>query len=482
MPYTPPTTDVQKDPNYIGATNFSKIQTQFTPYQIDKATVRNTNGDIFWNPDVNISSIPKAQPSQPDISQPAPSSAMSSVTSSIQYPDIPTKTDFTARNDAAAKYMTGLGKSIDDLRAQQEATDAAAANQQTGVVQGLKDKFTSLLGKNPSADARSSAMQEYGIKDQLNSLSVIRQRIADAQDAMNQGVIYEESRPVRQSLLQGRSLELQKQGNAKIASLQATAEIIKGNLDLANTYVNNAVSDAKDDNASQKDALQTLLSLEDKKLTTLTEDEKSTIKDRMAALDTRAAQIETDKTANLTLAQTYPDAFAKSGALFTDTPEEVTAKMMPFLKQYEQLNLQKLQADIAATNRSNKGGGAGSGSGKLLSSFDSNMQALIDAAFKEGVSLDKFIADVGGPTQFTPNQLNTLQDFWTTYQKKSPTVTATTLKNSFGIDPAKHPEYIGLTEDELQQKLTQANADQLVTDANKPTWYNPFTWFGTGNK
>lgn len=49
------------NPNYIGPTAFKKLQSRYTPYQIEKSTIRTKNG-IYWNPSVDISSIPSADP------------------------------------------------------------------------------------------------------------------------------------------------------------------------------------------------------------------------------------------------------------------------------------------------------------------------------------------------------------------------------------------------------------------------------------
>lgn len=50
------------DPLYIGPTKWAKLQKQYTPYQLQQATIRINDG-IFWNPNVNIGSIPAADPS-----------------------------------------------------------------------------------------------------------------------------------------------------------------------------------------------------------------------------------------------------------------------------------------------------------------------------------------------------------------------------------------------------------------------------------
>lgn len=53
--------DGKANPLYIGATNYKKLQSQFTPYQIEQSTIRTKDG-IYWNPNVNISEVPTTSP------------------------------------------------------------------------------------------------------------------------------------------------------------------------------------------------------------------------------------------------------------------------------------------------------------------------------------------------------------------------------------------------------------------------------------
>jgi hypothetical protein len=53
----------QKNPLYIGAANWANLQKQYTPFQLQQATIR-TNGGIYWNENVNISEIPRTDPTQ----------------------------------------------------------------------------------------------------------------------------------------------------------------------------------------------------------------------------------------------------------------------------------------------------------------------------------------------------------------------------------------------------------------------------------
>lgn len=49
------------NPNYIGATNWTKLQKTYTPYQLSQATTRTPSG-IYWKEGVNIGDIPSVDP------------------------------------------------------------------------------------------------------------------------------------------------------------------------------------------------------------------------------------------------------------------------------------------------------------------------------------------------------------------------------------------------------------------------------------
>jgi hypothetical protein len=469
---------VKQDPNYIGATNFSSLQKQYSPYQLSQATTKDAYGNYFWNPAVNIASVPTAEPlKSPGTTTPPPASSMSGSSPTLTAPPTAGPADYQARNEAAKTYLTGIQKTIDDLNANREATLTKEKDEQTKTVKSLTDKLSSFFGSTKSEDALTRDRNLFDVQGQIQTLSSIQSKIADATAALDQGIIYEQGRPTRMSLLVGRVAQLQQQGNAKISALTAAAEVVKGNIDLARAYADDSQSAILNDITTQKDAIKTVLDLEEKKLISLEDDEREVIDSRMKSLDEQAAQVQKDKDSVFTLATNHPDAFVKGNVTFMDSVESAIAKMTPYLAEKDQLEIQKMKADIAATGRSNAGGGSGSGS--LLSAFDANMQEGINLAFQNGVTLDQFIKDAGGPTQFTKKQLDSLQDFWSTYQKAPKTVTASDLKNNYGIDPTQNPEYIGLTEEELQKKLQAKKSDEVADAAQKGVWWNPFTWGGS---
>jgi hypothetical protein len=208
----------------------------------------------------------------------------------------------------------------------------------------------------------------------IRDLGEVRTRIADATNALNQGIIYEESRPVRMGLLTGRSAELKKQGLAHVGALQATAEIIKGNIELARAYADDSLSAIRADNAEKNQALNTLLEMENANLIRLTKEEKDTIAERRDLLEKESARLEKDKDALLNLAMKNPNAFTKGNVLFTDTPQQAFQKMSPHLAEMERLQLEREMLELeeirsridenkAQALKAIRGGRAGGGGG-----------------------------------------------------------------------------------------------------------------------
>lgn len=381
----------RNDPNYIGSTNFANLQREYTPYQIEQATERRGN-DIFWKSGVDIKSIPTAAPSAslqaPTQAPPIPSNVLSAQVPTVTSPN-PASAEFDARNKAAATYLQGMQLSIDNIQQQREARLAKQKEDQQGVVKGLKDKLSEFMGGTDYQTSLAKDRELFQVEQQIRDLGEIRAKIADAQGALNQGLIFEEGRPTRMELLTGRSAELKKQGLAHIQALQSTAEIIKGNIDLARAYANDSIDAIKMDNDKRIGALNTLLDLESKRLITLEDDEKATVKERMNALKAEADRIAADKDKVFDLATQNPQAFSKGNVTFRDTLDQAIAKMLPFLSEQQKADLEKkrlenelIQSQITENKAQAKkalsgGGGSGGGaSGGLSSEIAGDVAAL----------------------------------------------------------------------------------------------------------
>lgn len=425
-PATDPATmsGARQDPNYIGSTNFANIQKRYTPYQIEQATERR-GSDIFWKQGVDIASIPTVAPSAsfqaPVEKPPLPASVAATPVPTVTSAN-PSNAEFDARNRAAASYLTGLQSSIDNIQAQQEARLAKQKTDQEGVVKGLKDKLTEFMGGTDYQDSLARDRDLFKVEKQIADLNMISGKIADASNALNQGLIFEEGRPTRMELLTGRSAELKKQGIAQIQALQSSAEIIKGNIELARAYANDSIDAIKMDNDKKIGALNTLLDLENKSLISISDDEKATIKERMNNLAAEADRIAKQKDELFALAQDNPQAFSKGGVTFRDSMDAAIAKMLPFLSEQQKADLEKkrlenelLQSSINENNAQAKkaltggSGGGGGASGGLSSEIAGDIAALRAQGYGED-EVRQAIFKMYGDKFSKPTDLATILD------------------------------------------------------------------------
>lgn len=368
----------RSNPLYIGPTNFGNIQKQYTPYQIEQATTRDAQGNIFWKEGVNIADVPKSQQQAPfkaptTIAMPSTSTLPSSPAPSqatVTKPSSAMDAFAQAQSAAAETYLTGIKGSIDTLLAQQQQMQTAAKEAAQKETSGLKNRLLSIVdGGNQAQNALDTARNLFKVEQSIQSLTMIQEKIAAATSALNQGLLYEEGRPVRMQLLVGRSAELKKQGIATIGALQASAEVVRGNIDLARAYASDTIAAIKQDNAEKRSALDTLLGLASDDLIRLSKEEKDTIDRRMSLLEAEDERLEKQKDQLLDLAIKYPNAFASGSVTFTDSPEQALEKMLPTMsaqeKQLFDLDVKAKQAAIAKTNKAGSGGsGSGSSEGE----------------------------------------------------------------------------------------------------------------------
>lgn len=484
------------NPLYLGPTNFSNIQKQYTPYQIEQATERNANGDIFWKQGVDISKIPVSPSGTTSFTAPAtkpplPSSqgtasGTTSMTSNAAGNEL-----YKAQSAASSQYLDGLQKSIDDLLARQQSDATTAKAAAEAEVNKLTSRLTSTLDQTQYADKLKADRELFKTEQMIRDLGDVRTRIADATAALDQGIIFEESRPVRMGLLTGRSAELKKQGLAHIGALQSTAEIIKGNIDLARAYADDSLAAIKEDNSEKNRALGVLLDMANAKVTSLTADEKAAIKSRMDLLQEESKNIQKNKDDVFELAQKYPSAFGKSNVTFTDTREQALAKMMPNLAEYERLALEKerlTNEQLRSTIEENKAqakkylsGGGGSGSSSAPSAFDATVNNALVEMYANGENLEDVVATLqahlGRPLD--KKETDYVKALFATQRKEDPAekpLTAAQLTGDYGIDITTRPELLNKTPTEIQAVLVKEKADAAAAAAKaaepKSSWWS----------
>lgn len=241
----------------------------------------------------------------------------------------------------AGTVLTGNQVAIDNLRKQQEDLLAKQKNDAQANIDNVTGKINEITNSTQLQDKLKEINQQFDIPNQIKMLSDINSRIAQAQDALNVGLAYEQDRPVRQQIVSGRMNTLKTQGLATIGALQGAASVIQGNINLAKSYAETTLNAIKDDSARSIGALNTLLSLYNNKLIDLTKEEQAVAKDRINTLEDQVKQLDKDKGDIQDFMTKYPSAFLRGGVTLTDSKDVALNKMLPFLAKDEQLKLAK---------------------------------------------------------------------------------------------------------------------------------------------
>ena len=242
----------------------------------------------------------------------------------------------------AGTTLDSTGKAIDTLQAAREKANAEQIATEQQKVATTEGRISALGAETPAKSALDAINAKFGVDATIGALTSIKTQIVSAQEALNMGLIYEEGRPAREQLILGRSASLQKQGLATIGALQATAQVLQGNLDLAKTYADTTINAINTDNSNQMSALRTLLDLHDKNLVTLNSNEKSIVDDRVKALQDQEKTLQTNKSAVVDLMTSHPIEFQKAGVTLLDSKETAIKKMLPYLASAAQAKLDQV--------------------------------------------------------------------------------------------------------------------------------------------
>lgn len=384
---------------YIGPTNFAALQKQYTPYQIEQATTRNEAGDIFWKQGVDISRIPPSSTGGTAFAAPSVvptktatdvSAAATTTIDAVARTTAGTADLAKAQTDAANTYLKGIDATIDSLRAKEQDIVRLQKEQAERERAGVTDRYEQLFDTDIRQRALDADRKLFQVQQNIGALGDIRLKIAEASTALATGLIYERDQPVRMALLTGRSAKLKEQGLASLGALQASAQIIQGNIDLARAYADDTQQAISADIRDRVNALDTLLNLYNKDLVDLTDRERELIDERRNALENESKTLEKRKNDMFDLAVDHPIAFSKGGVTFNDSLDIALKKMTPFLAELEQ---QEIDLKIAAKKRAG-GGGAGA----------SPTELGLDLTKDQKKWFDKFLEDMDLGTTITTRE------------------------------------------------------------------------------
>lgn len=252
----------------------------------------------------------------------------------------------------ASTVFNSNQKAIDDLRKQMQDDTSDRIKEEEKNNKNLRKQVEGQINSTASRDAFEEVSKKLKIEQNIELYSKIQNKIVAAQEALNMGLIYEGSRPARMRLIQGRSASLQKQGLATIGALQGTAEVIRGNINLAMSYAQSTIDAINDDNTRSLSALQTLLNLSNSNLVDLKSEEREIVETRIQEINNEADRIQANKDDVLDLMVQYPRAFEAGGVTLLDTKEEALRKMLPTMADDERRKLAAAEAKAGQSGKS----------------------------------------------------------------------------------------------------------------------------------
>lgn len=219
--------------------------------------------------------------------------------------------------------IAGYDKQIADYKTQ-------LATAQTGM-DTLAGKITAMSKATPNADALVAAKKAEGLQAKQDALMEVKRQISVEQQKLQLGLAGEGDKLAPLSIIGRRQATLQAQGLARIGALTAIAQIDQEDLAFAKDMVNATVSAIQADTKQQQDALSTLVTLQDKNIVRLTDEENAVVKARQEVLTKQMDNIQKNATSVFDLIKGNTGAALKSGVSLSDTPAVALSKMAPYM-------------------------------------------------------------------------------------------------------------------------------------------------------
>lgn len=270
----------------------------------------------------------------------SPTASATGISETIAKPD-PKSLDVLggAKSGASAADQTNTITSVakDYLDSVIASYDSQIASYQTKLAASqagmdtLTGKISAMSTATPNVDALAAAKKAEGLQAKQDALMEVKRQIAQEQARLQLGMAQEQDKLAPLSIIGARQATLQSQGLARIGALTAIAQIDQDDLNFAKDMVNATVSAMNADRKEQMDALSTLITLKDKEIVRLSDEENAVVKARQTALQDAIdnAQKNADKVFDLIKGNTA--AALKSGVSLADSPAVALSKMAPYM-------------------------------------------------------------------------------------------------------------------------------------------------------
>jgi hypothetical protein len=453
------------DPLYIGATNWANLQQQYTPYQLSQATTRqwNTNTgqyDIYWNPAVNISSIPREMQ--------VPTNTGNINTNNLTNQTISGGTSFD-NNTIANMFGSGQTSAYNAAMMLQQNRENALQQQMQSQQQQYDQANMNLdqwLGRDVYQELLAERnRQGYDEKLQLlnNYNSQLRDLTLDYQ--MGRQTIRRESR--LESMTKGRNANIYEQYaneatliNNNIAGVQGQLDRIEKNTDKFFEFYSQQRQDMIDNYTS-------LRNMANQNIIDLSKEEREDIDRRIDIMNTEVQRQDEQRNAKMEiLMQAYQNGVdpTKYGVSLTDDFETLMNKLGPAVAQQYQNELAKKYAGSG----SGSGGSKYAGADQITSDAEAASQKLValrnagklsDANYRAEIYRimernNMFDEDYG----MVSSMVNNLMGGGTSTQQETQTIKTPTQQNKYKTSSASAGQSFGkyISRGQLLPEITSA--------------------------
>ncbi len=208
---------------HIGATNWEQLQKQYTPHQLEQSTQR-IGQDIFWNPSVNITDIPKT-PTQLGIDEMAEDSPNIPMPDNVPTPD---------------SLVEGLAPTVDGIKSVIESMQAPLASQdkKDETLKEIEDTYSEF---DRIPEVHQEKLDELGTPETIKQLQELMPQMATLKAEYDRMAVAQEGRVASASSIYGRQAMLQRQSAVELAGLSAMAQALQGNINMAYDIAQRAV-------------------------------------------------------------------------------------------------------------------------------------------------------------------------------------------------------------------------------------------------
>ena len=198
-----------------------------------------------------------------------------------------------------------------------------------GGMDTLTGKIETFAEGTPTMDALN--IEKQTIIEKQADFVEIQKQIANERARLDLGLAQEQDKLAPLSIIGRRQATLESRGLARIGALTSIAQILQGDLEFAKDMANATISAMNKDRELQLDAIDTLITLKDKEIVKLSNEENAILESRQVVITKAMENAQDDADKVFDLIKDNPQAAIKGKVTYEDSPTLALAKMAPYM-------------------------------------------------------------------------------------------------------------------------------------------------------